>query len=166
MDLFDRERYFSSCVPVKALDSPLLRFSATAIAAKQLGRVSGGNFKSNGKNPTPSIMQTFRNVSQTGWLYKAASYYDRAISYLQLYLRQALPRQETDSANDISPTNLPGPDSATVGVRESFHISIAHETRDISARPFSQPMLDDLLAATSILSIYELLDHPGTEWSR
>lgn len=166
MDLFDRERYFSSCVPVKALDSPLLRFSVIAIAAKQLGRVSGGNSKSNEKYPTPSIMQTFRNVSQTDWLYKAASYYDRAISYLQLYLRQALPRHETNSTNDISPTNLPGPDSATASVRGSFHISIAHETRDIATRPFSQPMLDDLLAATSILSIYELLDHSGMEWSR
>jgi hypothetical protein len=156
MDLFDRERYFSSCVPVKALDSPLLRFSAVAIAAKQLGRVSEGNSRLDGNYRTPSVMQTFRDASQTDWLYKAASYYDRAISYLQLYLRQALPRHETASDGI----------SATAGVRESFHISIAHETRDISTRPFSRPMLDDLLAATSILSLYELLDHSGTEWSR
>ena len=76
-----------------------------------------GNFKSNEKYPTPSIMQTFRNMSQTDWLYKAASYYDRAISYLQLYLRQALPRHETSSTNSISPSDLAGPRSATAGVR-------------------------------------------------
>jgi hypothetical protein len=166
MDLFDRENYFSSCVPVKALDSPLLRYSAMAIAARQLGRTKVERPRSGEKCSTPSIMQLYSHSKQVDWLYKAASYYDRAISYLQLYLRQALPRHETAFVGDKPPTNIAIPNSLGDTSRESRQILIACETRDVSRRPFSQPMLDDLLAATSISSVYEFLDHSGKEWSR
>jgi hypothetical protein len=166
MDLFDRENYFSSCVPVKALDSPLLHYSAMAIAAKQLGRAKVERPAAGDKYSTPSIMQLYGHSTQVDRLYKAASYYDRAISYLQLYLRQALPRHETTFVADNPTSNIAMPDPLGAASHESRQISIARETRDVSRRPFSQSMLDDLLAATSILSVYEFLDHSGTEWSR
>ena len=166
MDLFDRERYFTSCVPIKALDSPLLRYSAIAIAAKQLGRINGDERSSDEKYSTPAFMQLYGKSTQVNWLYKAASYYDRAISYLQLYLRQALPGHEILSSEGSSHTNFAVPESLSTNGRESRLISIAQQTRDVSRKPFSQSMLDDLLAATSILSVYEFLDHSGTEWSR
>lgn len=41
MDLFDLGCYFGHLVPVQALLNPLLKYSACAYAAKQLGRVQG-----------------------------------------------------------------------------------------------------------------------------
>jgi hypothetical protein len=41
MDLFDLGCYFGHLVPVHALSNPLLKYSACAYAAKQLGRVQG-----------------------------------------------------------------------------------------------------------------------------
>lgn len=41
MDLFDLGCYFGHLVPVQALTNPLLKYSACAYAAKQLGRVRG-----------------------------------------------------------------------------------------------------------------------------
>lgn len=40
MDLYDFGTYFASQVPVKALRNPLLKYSACAQAAKQLGHVN------------------------------------------------------------------------------------------------------------------------------
>ena len=41
MDLFDLGCYFGHLVPVQAISNPLLKYSACAYAAKQLGRVQG-----------------------------------------------------------------------------------------------------------------------------
>jgi hypothetical protein len=166
MDLLDREAYFSSCVPAKALNSPLLQCSAVAIAAKQLGRIKAEERTSPEEFLTPAIMQIYGHSNHIDWSYKAATYYDRAISYLQLYLCQALPRYEITSLDGNHPANHTVSDSESTSTRGTRQISIAHEIRDVSRRPFSQSMLDDLLAATSILSVYEFLDHSGTEWSR
>jgi hypothetical protein len=69
MDLYDLEGYFASYVPIRALSCPLLRYSAAAIAAKQLGRV--------GRNKTST------HSEQANWAYLAAKYYDKAITFLR-----------------------------------------------------------------------------------
>lgn len=161
MDLFDRGKYFSSCVPVKVLDSPLLRYSAIAIAAKQLGCMQPERLRSVGESTIPATTQISGDAAKTDWSYKAATYYDRAISYLQLYLRQALPSHETTSSDGIQASGVASTEPSSVASSRACQISIAQETRDVSRRPFSQSVLDELLAATSILSVYDFLNHAG-----
>jgi hypothetical protein len=74
-----------------------------AIAAKQLGRAKVGKPGAGDKYSFPSVMQLYGYSTQVDWLYKAATYYDRAISSLQLYLRQALPGHETTFVDDNPP---------------------------------------------------------------
>ena len=83
MDLYDLGNTFSSYVPVKALKSPLLRYSAVAIAAKQLGRVKGVKAIMGGVCKKQAFTEVYPNCERTNWFYIATKYYDKAITYLR-----------------------------------------------------------------------------------
>ena len=157
MDLFDAQNYFSSHVPIHVEGSPLIRYSAFAISAKQLARTGGYKTHSNGASRRLAVTQTY---PQTNWCYKAAHLYDKAISYLQLYLRQALV-SDIDSGSLASTYDYSQLDIRT---RPQLGYATSQQARTNTARHFSGPLLDELLVATSILSVYEFLDGSGAEW--
>jgi hypothetical protein len=147
MDLFDLGNYFAFHVPLRARRSPLLRYSAAAIAAKQLGRVNGKK-AAIGLCKWQASTEMYPNCDRTSWFYIAAKYYDKAISFL----REALVDIGTKNGN-ISPSMGPNESSSQMDrlmIQEQRHSEQA----------------DDLLAATSILSVYEFMEASSVEWSR
>jgi hypothetical protein len=147
MDLYDFGNTFSSYVPVKALKSPLLRYSAIAIAAKQLGRVKGVKAIMGGVCRKQASTELYPNCEQTNWFYIAAKYYDRAITYLREGLVSA-------GSSHINRSSLESPSESEINRRRLIECTM---------QPADE---DDLLAATSILSVYEFMDDSSTEWSR
>jgi hypothetical protein len=145
MDLYDLGNYFASYVPIKALKSPLLLYSAAAIAAKQLGRVKGNKAIVGGPCTRPAFTEVYPNCDQTNWFYIAAKYYEKAIAFL----RDELANLRSPSSNR----------SSLVDPCESTSKQLAQEQSHTA-------QADDLLAATSILSVYEFMDDSNIEWSR
>ena len=132
---------------MRARQSPLLRYSAAAIAAKQLGRVNG-NKAVIGLCVRQASTEIYPAIERTNWSYIAAKYYDKALSFL----REALA--------DIGSTNDDLSLSMTVNESSSQIDRLMIQEQRHSAQA------DDLLASTSILSVYEFMDASSIDWSR
>ncbi|EXK76795.1 hypothetical protein FOQG_18476 [Fusarium oxysporum f. sp. raphani 54005] len=80
MDLFDMDRHYHRVMPMLAWSSPLLLYSACAVAAKQLTLVE----------PSPqkprSHIQSWQTSSHKEFAWYSTKYYDRAISLLLRYV--------------------------------------------------------------------------------
>ncbi|RDL41123.1 uncharacterized protein BP5553_01102 [Venustampulla echinocandica] len=162
MDLFDLGCYFAHHIPVLAISIPLLRHSACAYAAKQLGRVQGRQVTNNRIVVRPSNMEPYPHPETVDWSYIGAKYYDLAISLLMKELS--------------NPGSLDVPMTPITSIEETFHqgsalspqsilSSPANKRRRVS-RPTPSSNADDTLAATAILCVYEFLDNANTAWSR
>ena len=94
MDLFDLGCYFAHLVPVQSLSNLLLRFSACAYAAKQIGRVRGRKATVGGLVSTQAEMELYPHPETVDWAYIGAKYYDRAISLLMEELSNSNPGKQ------------------------------------------------------------------------
>jgi hypothetical protein len=149
MDLFDLGAYFSSYVPIKARDSPLLKYAAVAYAAKALARVQGRKPIMGGSVSRQARMEQYPESQAVDWHRKAAQYYNTAVSLLL----QALKHDSTGEDSD-------GSDSAN-----SSRGALAERRRKSSAASLKSNN-DELLAASAILCVYEFLDASGMEWAK
>jgi hypothetical protein len=134
LDLYDRSRYFGSLVPIKAIRSVLLRYALVAAAAKQLGRISG--VRSSGSLYHQPTSEVCRVDEAADWFYKAANYYDKAISHMRTCLRSF------------------SLDGVLTSEEASSHVSDQSNEADT----------DDLITAISIFSVYEFLDGFDAGW--
>jgi hypothetical protein len=152
MDLYDIGNYFASYITSNALQNSLLRYAAAAIAAKQLGRTHVLGSKTKEKRARTELHPDGEKVD---WPYTATKYYAKAIASLRMAI---IP--------DERRVRIPS------GLSNSREESEYHATLGTSKRPrnccsfFSRTRTDRLLAATSILSVYEFLDGSDEEWSR
>lgn len=87
LDLFDSDKHFTHFVPLKALSDALIRNAIAAVAAKQLGRIGGSAPFNKRQCQKPSTMESTSEPYVVDWFYKAANYYDKAISYSREYLQ-------------------------------------------------------------------------------
>ncbi|KAI9849671.1 MAG: hypothetical protein M1837_002796 [Sclerophora amabilis] len=155
MDVFDLGSYFASYVPVKALSTPLLKYAAIAYAAKQLGRVKGRKATVGGAHSKQATMEIYPGSGQVDWYYKAAQYYDKAISHLM----EALQDDHAVSSPG-APHQWQDPSTCEGSELER------RKRRRISGNRFpSTANSDELLAGTVILCVYEFLDASGAAWS-
>jgi hypothetical protein len=161
MDLFDLGSYFAHFVPVQALSNPLLRFSACAYAAKQIGRVRGRKAVVGGLVSTQAEMELYPHPETVDWAYIGAKYYDKAISLLMEELsntgKQDLPMTPMAEETFSPQQSTPSPQSA------SIQMKIRHR---ISRPPVHGNNADETLAAAAILCVYEFLDNANTAWAR
>jgi hypothetical protein len=159
MDLFDIGCYFSSHVPVQALSNPLLKYSACAYAAKQLGRVGGKKSIMGGLGSRQATMELYPRSEMVDWAYIGAKYYDRAISLLMEELSnsgaQSLP---------MTPLTIDSLGSAGTQSPARSQLSPANKRRRISSPLPSPNKADETIAAGAILCVYEFLDIPNTAW--
>ena len=162
MDLFDLGCYFAHHVPVQSITNPLLRFSACAYAAKQLGRVRGRKAVIGGLAGRRADMELYPNPETVDWAYVGAKYYDRAISLLMKELlhsgTQEAPMTPMVLTERFSPqSNAHSPQSAprTPGNK-----------RHCVSSPTSNSNPDETFAAAAILCVYEFLDNANTAWAR
>lgn len=152
MDLFDLGRYFSSYVPVKARENPLLKYAAVAYSAKALARVQGRKPVMGGSTTRQARMELYPDAHSVDWYHKAAQYYDAAVSLLLQALKSdATITPETDSESG-EPSYVPeGP---------------LHKRRRKSSNVNQTSSTDELLAASAILCVYEFLDASVPEWAK
>lgn len=154
MDLFDLGCYFAHQVPVRAITNPLLRYSACAYAAKQLGRVRGRKAKVGGIVASQAYMELYYRHDTVDWAYMGAKYYDRAILLLMKELSTSGTHGTTTptTESNISPH----------GNSNSPHSQGSREQRSRA----NGNSADETLAATAILCVYEFLDNANNAWSR
>jgi hypothetical protein len=161
MDLFDLGCYFAHQVPVQALTNPLLKFSACAYAAKQLGRVRGKKAIIGGIVSQQAAMELHPHPEIVDWAYVGAKYYDKAIQLLM----EAL----SNSGNSETPV------TPATAVDEAFTPTInntpqsGRQTPGNKRRRLSRQAscnADETLAAAAILCVYEFLDNANSAWAR
>jgi hypothetical protein len=161
MDLYDQGCYFAHLVPVQALSNPLLKYSACAYAAKQLGRVRGRKAISGGNVSDQADMELFPHPETVDWEYLGAKYYEKAIQLLMEELSNS--RRQGMSVTPI-PEETFTPQSATQSPRSVP--SMPGNIRRGLSRPTNTSNADETLAAAAILCVYEFLDNANTAWSR
>lgn len=109
LDLYDIERYFASRVPVRALRNSLLRYALLATAAKQLGQTSRNDSRKTlyrDRYQQPASISISNSKNEVDWFYKAANYYDKAISHLRAYLYLLSDSGISRSSNETIPTDI------------------------------------------------------------
>ncbi|KAK6585410.1 hypothetical protein PZA11_002137 [Diplocarpon coronariae] len=160
MDLFDLGCYFAHHVPVQALSNPLLRYSACAYAAKQLGRVHGRKAIVGGNVGRQADMEVYPRIRTANWPYIGAKYYDRAISLLMQELSNS--RSQGNSRTPI----IGGEDRSPSSTPSSLSDQRPPNKRRRLSRTTHASYTDETLAATAILCVYEFLDNANSAWSR
>lgn len=163
MDLFDLGCYFAHQVPVQALSNPLLKYSACAYAAKQLGRVRGRKAIIGGIVTQQASMELYSQSETVDWAYIGAKYYDKAIQLLVEELSnsgnsEAPITPTTDADQTFSPQSINQPS-------QSGQQTPVNKRRRIS-RQVTSGNADETLAAAAILCVYEFLDNANTAWAR
>lgn len=171
LDIFDIQRYFGHAVPVRALESTLLRNLVAALSAKQFANTRKENSSApmsptiagRGWPATPSCLdQYYCHVPNREWFYRAASFYDKAITQM-MELLQSL-RNGTLLAESPSSRVTPGSRSLRVETLiDSGGSSPRKRQRTDSKNSQYKKSLDDLLAAVTIFLLYESLDNRKIE---
>lgn len=155
LDLSDSRKFFSVYVPIRAINSPSLKYAIAALAAKQLGRVKGNKLSAGGGMSTsPATTEIYNDASQTDWFLKAANYYYMA-------------------ASDIT-------NSASFGYTAASSSAVLESPIDMvsqwlsktfsrgSTQDFSNSNLlrktEEMLATAVLLTFYKLFDADGDQW--
>ncbi|RDW83752.1 uncharacterized protein DSM5745_04078 [Aspergillus mulundensis] len=150
MDLYDFGTYFSSQVPIKALRNPLLKYAACAQAAKQLGHVHVS--RSVGVRLSRAFSGVQKDSTNIDWCWKGAKYYEKAI---QLLMKELQPNGGNRDMTAQGKVDGMSDDADAQRARSYTVYRLSHGVRS-----------DEILAATAILSVYELLDATGPAWNR
>ncbi|KAF2022091.1 hypothetical protein BU24DRAFT_37313 [Aaosphaeria arxii CBS 175.79] len=150
MDLYDMGKYFSSYVPIKATDSPLLKYAALAYAAKSLARLQGKRTTATGARP-------YSDAQLVDWSHKATQYYDSAVSLLLQALKGDA-MYSTDSDSDC--------EQKFELDRFARRRAVQSPRRRRTSSNASKYNQDDVLAASAILCVYESLDASMSEWAK
>jgi hypothetical protein len=158
LDLFDSGKYFTVYIPPKASRTPFIRYAAAAVAAKQLARLKGVKPLINPMFTNPATTEVYPNISRVDWLFKASNYYHQTLSLL----RQTVARN-LDGAHSMDIAGSPiqimcqdlGLDTGSLDDARSPGVTPAASVSG---------SIDDILAASVILTVYDLLDTPGPEW--
>ncbi|KAL2825311.1 hypothetical protein BDW59DRAFT_146394 [Aspergillus cavernicola] len=152
MDLYDLGTYFALHVPVKALRNPLLKYAACAHAAKQLGHAGTVKPPVGGVRLSQAFPVAQNDSKAIDWCWKGAKYYEKAI---QLLMKELQPEPGNADRFGQGQGNEMGEDIDGQRARSYTEYRLSHGARS-----------DEILAATAILSVYELLDATGPAWNR
>lgn len=148
MDLFDRDTYFTSYIPVQARENTLMKYAAVACAAKVLSQTQGR--KSGGRcHPR---MEVYPGSSSVDWKHKAAHYYDNAVSCMLQALK--------------SDTTITPDDSDCEFRQRNGELVHPLKRRRTSSNASAKSGTDEILAASAILCVYEFLDASMSEWGK
>ncbi|KAL5355041.1 hypothetical protein BJX96DRAFT_140562 [Aspergillus floccosus] len=159
LDLSDSKKFFAAYVPVRAIGDEYLKYAIAALAAKHLGRMKGVKLSAvSGMFTSPSAMESYPNSSQVDWYLKAANYYYLSASSMGSAVSDAY---ATMSSSDVlaSPIEI---------VKQWLNRHLKNpgliNRADESAISAFGRKTENLLAASTILTMYKLLDEPGESW--
>lgn len=165
MDIFDEHMYFSRVVPARAIENPLLRSCISAFAAKQLGRLTCNKRYFEQNRPRPTILGLYPLWTSADWFFKAATYYDKAIFYLRIYLQEwytGRPMHDQEKLDQLGAQN-DDLDQALGAGGTGDVTGRPHKRRRLETHDIKESTRDDLLIAVSILAAYEYLDQHKAE---
>ncbi|RMD42325.1 hypothetical protein DV735_g2771, partial [Chaetothyriales sp. CBS 134920] len=161
MDILDIDGYFSRIMPLKATDNVMLRSALAAVAAKRIANVGGASEKD-------LFGRTVADQSPSNWFYKAASYYDKAISHLRLHLHRLAQMPSQDASQHQPEENREAGGHSrdrTLSASEDESMKLGKRRRIPSIHTWDTEF-DDLLSAISVFSLYESLDSSGAGLSQ
>ncbi|RAH61473.1 hypothetical protein BO85DRAFT_466676 [Aspergillus piperis CBS 112811] len=155
LDLSDSRRFFTTYVPIRAIDYPYVRYSIGALAAIHLGQMKGATCPENvGMFTSPAAMETYPNAPEVDWYLKAANYYYMSIARMNSSMPESF-------ATLSSSAVLEGPVEI---VKTWLHRHA--ETTPPSARDDTfWRKTEALLATATMLTTYKLIIKPGEEWN-
>ena len=142
-------------IPQISLQVPFIQNSILAVAAKYLVRINGIKPHSN-TVPGATTTYLYPNAGQVDWLFKATNYYYQALFHLKKSLFGQADFQQLDAT--ISPIEI-----------LCRHLGLDHTSESIqngilTASFISQ--MDDILPGVVILTVFDIIDKPGTEWEK
>ena len=124
-----------------------------ALASKHLGRMKGVKpLAGSGMFTSPATTEVYPNATRVDWSLKAANYYYMALTRMQSYSSESYGAIHT-SAVLGSPLEVAGQIlrlQTLTGLDETAVVRLARN-------------VEDLMAATTILHVYQLLDANETE---
>lgn len=157
LDLSDSGKFFSVYVPIRAINSPSLKYAIGALAAKQLGRVKGAKSSAgNGMSTRPATTEMYPNATEVDWFLKAANYYYMAASDLNNVCSGGYTAVSSSAVLE-SPID-------TVG--RWLH---SRATKELAQKCSDGSLLrkaEEMLATVTLLTLYRLLDSNGEEWHK
>jgi hypothetical protein len=156
MDLYDLRFYFSLDVPIRALSSPLLKAAVCAYTAKHLSRVNVNSKAGPPSSPRSTTM--WPEADQVDWAVLGARYYASAINLLRETLKE--PHLLSFSSNPS-----PRDQEISMGINMKTSGCCQTESAATPEAPISTIGLDEVLAATAILCVYEHISASESAWS-
>ncbi|KAF4337204.1 Zn(II)2Cys6 transcription factor [Fusarium beomiforme] len=150
MDLFDMDRHYHRVIPMLAWSSPLLLYSACAVAAKQLTLVEPST-----QQPQSQI-QSWQTSSHKDFAWYSTKYYDRAISLLLRYVSDLSTGNSGQGGISCSDPNNGDQRADRIG-----HMMDTGQRKEYEL----QPCGNEIIIAATILSVYEFLTASDQTWS-
>ncbi|KAJ5679917.1 hypothetical protein N7462_008161 [Penicillium macrosclerotiorum] len=155
LDLSDGGKFFTVYVPIRSNNSPSLKYSIAALAAKQLARVKGVKASTlGGMFTNPSTTETYPNAGQVDWFLKAANYYYLAASDLT--------RATSNGYTVVSSSAVL--DSPVEMVSRWLDSQVTQTTTEGSDEGTILRKIEDIMATVTILTLCKLFDAQGEEW--
>ncbi|KAI9368128.1 hypothetical protein BJX61DRAFT_240519 [Aspergillus egyptiacus] len=156
LDVSDTGRFFEAYVPVRAIDEQSLKYAIAALAAKHLARMKGVKpVGTNGMFTSPTMMESYPNAQEADWSLKGANYYYLAVSHMNSVI--------SDYACISTSEVLESP-IAVVNRWLGVQLREAGGPHTYSADHGVWRTAENLLATSTILTLYKLLDEPGESW--
>lgn len=158
LDLSDAQKFFTVYVPIRAINNLSVKYAIAALAAKHLGRLKGAKSSTGGMFTSPATTETYPNATQVDWFLKAANYYYLAASDLN--------NSTSDGYNAVSSSAILESPFEIVGRWINSRQTQAN-MKPASEDPNDVALIrktEELLATSTILTMYRLLDLPGDEW--
>ncbi|KAL3447263.1 hypothetical protein BJX65DRAFT_295893 [Aspergillus insuetus] len=154
LDLSDTGNFFSAYVPVRALDEDFLRNAIAALSTKHLAKMKGVTAADiSGMFTSPPTMETYPNSQQVDWSLKAANYYYLAV----LHMNSSI----SDYASVSSSAALESPIAIA---NQWLSLQLSQRTPDKTLTEATSKKAENLLATSTILTLYKILDEPGENW--
>lgn len=160
MDLFDLDCFYSRRVPILALQSPVIMFSACAFAARQLGMTSRQRQATGPPlhpNASERVYPSLHREPERNYTWIAEAYYDAAISLLRQHTSDVA-RQ--DHQTPQSTLSLPDTHAAPDCQSETYRSP--GMTKDATS---PTRLHEQVVVAVTILSCYEFLAGAAPNWS-
>ncbi|QGA14937.1 hypothetical protein EYB26_002593 [Talaromyces marneffei] len=155
LDLHDSEKFFMLTIPRRSLHVPFIQYATLAIAAKHLARINGVRPGPNTALNTTTT-ETYPNADQVDWLFKATNYYYQALFHLKQLVFGQADFQQLDATTP--PIQI---------LCQDLKIDYtSEETRRGILPPNFISYMDDILPGVVILTGFDIIDKPGTEWER
>lgn len=141
-------------IPKRSMHVPFIQYATLAIAAKHLARINGVRPSLNTALNTTT--ETYPNAGQVDWLFKATNYYYQALFHLKQLIFGQADFQQLDATTP--------PIQILCQDLEIDHTS--EGAKRVILPPSFVSYVDDILPGVIILTVFDIIDKPGTEWEK